>query len=56
LIDKTDLVSETLAKVYAAQGNVSKAISTYEKLSLLHPEKSTYFAGRIEKLKQNKTT
>ncbi|NQV54047.1 MAG: hypothetical protein HQ500_12745 [Flavobacteriales bacterium] len=51
LLDREDIVTETLAKVYAQQGNISKAISTYEKLSLLHPEKSSYFAGLIEKLK-----
>lgn len=52
LKDKDDLVTETLANIYAAQGNIEKAISTYEKLSLLHPEKSTYFAALIEKLKR----
>jgi hypothetical protein len=51
LIDNTEIVSETLAKVYASQGSISKAVSTYEKLSLLHPEKSAYFAALIEKLK-----
>lgn len=51
LIDKDDIVSETLAQVYAAQGSYHKAISTYEKLGLLHPEKSAYFAALIEKLK-----
>ena len=51
LLDREDIVTETLAKVYAQQGNISKAISTYEKLSLLHPEKSSYFAAFIEKLK-----
>jgi hypothetical protein len=52
LKDKDDLVTETLANIYAAQGNIEKAISTYEKLSLLHPEKSTYFAALIGKLKR----
>lgn len=52
LMDKEDYVTETLANVYAAQGSISKAISTYEKLSLLHPEKSAYFAALIKKLKR----
>lgn len=54
LIDHDEIVSETLAQVYATQGNFKKAISTYEKLGLLHPEKSSYFAALISKLKQNK--
>jgi hypothetical protein len=38
--------------VYAAQGNIAKAIRIYEKLSLLNSEKSSYFAALIENLKQ----
>jgi hypothetical protein len=40
-----------MAEVWAKQGNADKAIRVYEKLSLLNPAKSPYFAGRIEQLK-----
>jgi hypothetical protein len=45
-----DLFSETLARIYADQGNLSKARVAYEKLGLLHPEKSAYFAALIQKI------
>lgn len=43
--------TETLAKLMAMQGKHKKAINIYKKLSLKFPEKSTYFAGRIEEVK-----
>ena len=43
-------VSETLAIVFQSQGNYSMAISTYEQLILIFPEKKIFFANQIEKI------
>ncbi|MEM1320274.1 MAG: hypothetical protein AAGG75_08455 [Bacteroidota bacterium] len=50
--DHDDLASETLAKIHERQGNYEAAIAMYQKLSLIFPEKSTFFAGKIENLKK----
>jgi hypothetical protein len=42
-----DLISETLADIYLAQGLMVKAKEAYAKLSLLYPEKKAYFAARF---------
>jgi hypothetical protein len=49
--ERDDMVTETLAKIYAKQGNRGKAIKIYQKLGLLFPEKRDYFAARIAELK-----
>lgn len=51
LLENEHLITETLAKIYALQGNISKAVRAYEILSLKFPQKSAYFASLIEKLK-----
>ncbi|MFC2102484.1 hypothetical protein ACFLS7_05775, partial [Bacteroidota bacterium] len=51
LNEEDEIVSETLAILYYKQGNKGKSIRVYEKLCLLFPEKSSYFAARIEALK-----
>jgi hypothetical protein len=45
------IVSETLAKIFVAQGNLSKALKAYQTLLLQFPEKKNIFAPRIEEIK-----
>lgn len=46
-----EIITEAMAEVWAKQGHREKAVEIYEKLSLLNPSKSHYFAARIEALK-----
>jgi hypothetical protein len=48
--ENEDFYTETYASICLKQGNATKAIKIYEKLSLKFPEKSSYFAGLIEKI------
>lgn len=45
------LISETLAFLLEKQGHRQQAIDMYEKLRLIFPEKSDFFARKIENLK-----
>ncbi len=54
-MDKKELMTETLARVYLEQKKYKKAIQAYKILSLKYPEKSGFFADRIkavEKIQQ----
>ncbi len=52
-IESREVVTETMAEVLAKQGMREKASEVYHKLSLLNPDKSGYFAAKIEQLKTN---
>ena len=48
---EAEVLTESMAEVFARQGKLGKATEVYQKLSLLNPAKSTYFAAKIENLK-----
>ena len=54
IIENNDIITETLAKVYAKQEHFEKAILAYQKLSLKYPQKSSYFADQIKVIKKIK--
>lgn len=49
--NEEDVTTESMADVRVSRGEYDKAIAIYEKLSLSNPEKSSYFAQKIEALK-----
>lgn len=50
-IKDRQVVTEAMAEVWEKQGNKDKAAEIYQKLSLLNPDKSSYFAAKIDQLK-----
>ena len=51
-----DLASESLADIYVKQGKYDSALDMYKKLSLRNPQKSAYFARKIDAVLKEKTT
>ena len=51
-VHESSVWTEAMAEVWIKQGNMQKAIETYNKLVLLNPSKKAYFAVKIENLKR----
>ncbi len=51
LKSKPGVISEPLAELLASQGHIGESIEMYQQLSLKYPEKSGFFAAKIENLK-----
>ena len=54
LKSKDEFITETLAELLMKQQKYARAIDIYEKLSLKFPEKRTYCASQIQKIKEVK--
>jgi len=48
-----EVLTEAMAEVLIKQNKQEKAIEMYQKLSLMNPSKSAYFAAKIESIKTN---
>jgi hypothetical protein len=49
----TEILTEAMAEVLIKQDKKEKAIDMYQKLSLINPSKSAYFAAKIDKIKND---
>jgi hypothetical protein len=52
-LEDNEVLTETMALVLARQGKIAMAREIYNKLSLLNPHKSAYFAAKIEDLNKH---
>ena len=50
LEEDASLVTETMAKLYAKQGQLGRARKAFKHLALKYPDKSVYFAAQLKKL------
>lgn len=51
-LTKKEIVTEAMAEVWVKQGHFDMAAQVYAKLMLQHPEKTPYFAARLQDLKE----
>jgi len=51
--ENQDLATETLAEIFLRQGQKVKAVEVYERLILIFPEKTAFFAAKIENIKNS---
>ena len=51
--ENQDLATETLAEIFLRQGQKDKALQVYERLILIFPEKTAFFAAKIENIKNS---
>ena len=54
LEENFDWITETMAKLYAAQGKIDRARKAYKRLIELHPEKKIHFENQLKVLNQRK--
>lgn len=52
--ENDEIITETLANIYIKQKKYAKALEAFKKLRLKYPEKSIYFASRIEEIEKLK--
>ena len=50
--EQSDYFTETLAKIYIAQGRYSKALEIIKRLNLIYPKKNRYFADQMRFLEK----